>query len=63
MVYGCINLSSSKELLEVFTTGEELMIVKTEVFSFIASGISGTAPYMSPEMLGRKRYNTQTDAW
>lgn len=26
-------------------------------------GVSGTAPYMSPEMLARKRYNTQTDVW
>lgn len=26
-------------------------------------GVSGTAPYMSPEMLARKRYTTQTDVW
>ncbi|CAK9068117.1 CBL-interacting serine/threonine-protein kinase 1 (SNF1-related kinase 3.16) (SOS2-like protein kinase PKS13) [Durusdinium trenchii] len=26
-------------------------------------GVSGTAPYMSPEMLARKKYNTQTDVW
>ena len=26
-------------------------------------GVSGTAPYMSPEMLMRKRYSTQTDVW
>mmetsp|Transcript_28100 Transcript_28100/g.66013 ORF Transcript_28100/g.66013 Transcript_28100/m.66013 type:complete len:466 (-) Transcript_28100:80-1477(-) len=26
-------------------------------------GVSGTAPYMSPEMLGRKKYDTKTDVW
>eukprot|EP00930_Biecheleria_cincta_P057353 TRINITY_DN4330_c0_g1_i1.p1 TRINITY_DN4330_c0_g1~~TRINITY_DN4330_c0_g1_i1.p1 ORF type:complete len:524 (-),score=100.15 TRINITY_DN4330_c0_g1_i1:81-1652(-) len=26
-------------------------------------GISGTAPYMSPEMLGQQGYNEQTDIW
>lgn len=29
----------------------------------LASGVSGTAPYMSPEMLAKKSYSTQTDVW
>jgi len=26
-------------------------------------GVSGTAPYMSPEMLGRRKYDMKTDVW
>lgn len=52
--------------------GEERRTVKLADFGLAAElgskagllkGVSGTAPYMSPEMLGCKGYNQQTDIW
>jgi len=52
--------------------GEERQTVKLADFGLavelgskadLLRGVSGTAPYMSPEMLGQKGYNRQTDIW
>ncbi|CAJ1436548.1 unnamed protein product [Effrenium voratum] len=51
--------------------GEDQETIKLSDFGLAAKipssgylkGVSGTAPYMSPEMLAKKSYSTQTDVW